>query len=586
MGVGEKERAGVGHLVFMVLFGLAGWSLLLAATWIPGLAPVPPRPAELVPFTLFFAVIAATRGLAFRVLPEILVSLDSAFYVAASACLGTVTAGKLVALALTLDALLRLLGQDRLASDRRSNERLTESLAFVVYYGGMTGGLLAAVGWLFQVDERALHDVPMGKEVEVVAVIMAAGATLLVLHYLIQGTRLRLAGTPTPAILRRMALPGILAEASLLPLGVVVVLIYNPEHLLGFSLLGATYVLVNFVFNRLASATRSLGKRVQELEALNRSARALGSTLQLADLLGITARELLAVVPGAEIAAIALTEGEGGGGDLIVDVYDRDKGEFARVRARAGEGLSGLVMRSGAPLRVGDLRRSEHVAGGDPGIRSWLGVPIVLYDTAVGVLSVQSREPGAFGPEEQRVLEAMAAQAGTAIQNARLYELATVDGLTGLFVRRYFDTRLREELERARRYGTDFSVLILDVDDFKRLNDTHGHAAGDKVLREVAHVIRRNMRGVDVPARYGGEEFAAILPRTSALDAHVVAERVRQDIAGTRVAVGEVALGVTVSVGVACFPDSGAESLDQLVALADQALYRAKQSGKNRVELA
>jgi diguanylate cyclase (GGDEF)-like protein len=582
MAAEGKGSEGSAHLAFMVAFGLAGWALLLGATWVPGIAPGPQRPAELLPFSLFFLVIAATRGLAFRVLEEALVSLDSAFYVAASACLGTVTAGKLVALALTLDALLRLVGAD--ASGRRGPERLAESLAYVVYYGGMTGGLLTAVGWLYGIDAHDLATKPLGHTAEVVVIVSAAGATLLVAHYFIQGLRLWLRGTPPREYVRKMGLPGMLAEASLLPLGVVVVLIYSPEHPLPLALLGVTYILINYVFNRLMRAQSSLRRRVEELAALNRSARALGSTLEMPELLAITARETLAVVPGAELAAIAMLED--GGHDLVVDCYDRDKGEFARVRARASEGLSAQVLESGKALAVDDVTQGDRAAASDPGIRAWLGVPIALYDQVVGVLSVQSREPGAFGPNEQRVLEAMGAQAGTAIQNARSYELATVDGLTGLFVRRYFDGRLREEHERARRYQTEYAVLMLDVDDFKRLNDTHGHAVGDKVLREVAQRMRRNMRGVDVPARYGGEEFAAILPRTSALDAHVVAERMRQDIAAARVAVGGVTLGVTASIGVASFPDSGAEDTEHIVRLADEALYRAKQSGKNRVELA
>jgi diguanylate cyclase (GGDEF)-like protein len=208
-----------------------------------------------------------------------------------------------------------------------------------------------------------------------------------------------------------------------------------------------------------------------------------------------------------------------------------------------------------------------------------------VVDEVIGVLSVQSRERGAFGPAEERVLEAIGAQAAVAIQNARLYELATVDGLTGLYVRRYFDTRLREELERSRRFEAPFSVVLLDIDDFKQLNDTHGHALGDRVLRDVAQAMRRCLRGVDIAARYGGEEFAVILPRTAMLDAHAVAERIRHDIGEVRVVHDGRVVGVSASLGVACFPESGAADAGNLVERADVALYRAKAAGKNRVEL-
>ena len=566
------------HIAFMALFGIAGW---IALAWAARSLPVPARSSELLSFTLFFSVIAGARLLAFRVLPETLVSLDSSFYVAASVCLGTLQAGRLVATALTVDALLRLLGSD--ASTRRQ-QKPGESLAFVLYYGGMTGGLLLVVGVLFDLDSRALQRA-LGQEIDVVAIVFGAGLVLLVAHYLIQGIRLVLSGVAVATVWKRMALPGITAEASLLPLGVVVVLLYSPEHPLGFVLLGATYLLINFVFNRLAGAGTSLRQRLSELETLNRSAHALGSSLEYAELLDITARETLAAIPQAELVAVALRDGEPGA-DFIVDCFDREEGEFARVRARPGEGLSAIVVNQGKPLYVPDLRRGEFkIAGDDAGIRSWLGTPITRYEEIVGVLSVQSREPRVFGENQQRVLEAIGAQAGTAIQNARLYELATVDGLTGLFVRRYFDSRLREELERARRYSTEFSVVLLDVDNFKKLNDTYGHGVGDRVLREVAHVMRRNMRGVDIPARYGGEEFAFILPRTGMLDAHAVAERLRHDLSEARIAADDKVVRVTASLGLSSFPESGAESADELIKMADTALYRAKQTGKNRVEL-
>src|SRR5262249_39176200 len=213
-----------------------------------------------------------------------------------------------------------------------------------------------------------------------------------------------------------------------------------------------------------------------------------------------------------------------------VDGMDRDRRRFERLRAREDEGVSAWVIKHRRPLRIADLDRSELVGKNDPGVCSWLGVPIVIYDDAIGVLSVQSRERGAFGAAEERVLEAIGAQAAVAIHNARLYELATVDGLTGLYVRRYFDARLAEELERSRRFEVPFSVVLLDIDDFKQLNDRHGHALGDRVLRDVAQAMRRCLRGVDIAARYGGEEFAVILPRTAMLDAHAVRQRSRYAI--------------------------------------------------------
>jgi diguanylate cyclase (GGDEF)-like protein len=174
------------------------------------------------------------------------------------------------------------------------------------------------------------------------------------------------------------------------------------------------------------------------------------------------------------------------------------------------------------------------------------------------------------------------------LQNAHLYELAMVDGLTGLFVRRYFDARIEEEIERSRRYGTPFSVIMLDVDDFKNLNDTYGHLVGDRVLRAIANVIKAQMRGVDTAARYGGEEMAVILPRTEMVGAYNLAERIREAIAELRITTDDDpprALAVTASLGISAYPESKAQTGEDLVRRADRALYRAKKTGKNRVEL-
>jgi diguanylate cyclase (GGDEF)-like protein len=449
----------------------------------------------------------------------------------------------------------------------------------------MSGGLLMAVGWIFKLDSRVIVGQEQ-MEAKVLGLVAGVGLVFLVTHYLIQGMRLVLARTTTwRGYAARMFLPGILAEASLLPLAVVVVLIYRPDRPLGFVLLGATYLLINFAFNQLSQGRARLDQRVGELETLNRTAHALAGSLQLHELIQTIARETLAAIPEAEVLALAHREANTPMGELVVDCYERDHDRFRRVHARADEGIGGAVIAQKKLIHIDDVRRTDHAGKGDPGIRSWLGVPIVIYDEAVGVLSVQSRERAAFDADAERVLEAIGAQAAVAIQNARLYELATVDGLTGLYVRRYFDARLKEELERARRFETPFSLVLLDIDNFKALNDTHGHAVGDKVLREIAQVMRRNMRGIDIPARYGGEEFAFILPRTAIVDAHAVAERIRADIADARVTTGELVLKITASLGVACWPESGEGDSLALIEKADTALYRAKATGKNRVEL-
>lgn len=562
------------YVLFLTAVGLVGWAALIAASYVPALAPEGAPSAGAVPFLLFFVFALGTRLFSFHILPETRISLDEAFYIAAAACLGSVAAGKMVALVLTLDALLRHLR----AEGERDRE---QSLGFVVYYGGMSGGLLLALGWLFGVDRVALAG-RMGEDGRVAATVFGFGLAFLVLHYLLTGVRFVLQGTcDARSYLRRMAVPGILAEASLLPLAVVVVLLFDAQRPLGFVLLGATFLLANFLFGRLTAARQRLRLRVAELETLNRTAHAIGSTLRLDEVIQTIARETMAAIPEAELLALARLEGA----ELVVDCFERSRGELTRIRTSGDGSLSAWVLENRRALYLGDVLRSPLAPKGHPGIRSWLGVPIEIHDEVVGVLSVQSHERDAFSHDRRRLLEALGAQAAVAIQNARLYALATVDGLTGLYVRRYFDARLREELERARRFQGSFGLILLDVDDFKALNDTHGHPLGDKVLRELAQTVRRHLRAVDIPARYGGEELAVILPRASLLETHAVAERIREEIAQMAVPHDGGALRVTASLGVACWPESGEGDAADIVHRADVALYRAKQAGKNRVEI-
>jgi diguanylate cyclase (GGDEF)-like protein len=168
----------------------------------------------------------------------------------------------------------------------------------------------------------------------------------------------------------------------------------------------------------------------------------------------------------------------------------------------------------------------------------------------------------------------------------RIERSAVTDHLTGAFNRLYFDARLGREIRRARRFGQHLSLLLLDLDDFKSVNDQRGHQAGDAVLKEVGRLIVGRIRDIDICARYGGEEFAVILPETPRNGAFVVAERVRREVERhfRRRGISDRALRITISGGLACYPDDAADA-EALISKADQALYRAKRSGKNVIEV-
>jgi diguanylate cyclase (GGDEF)-like protein len=170
-----------------------------------------------------------------------------------------------------------------------------------------------------------------------------------------------------------------------------------------------------------------------------------------------------------------------------------------------------------------------------------------------------------------------------------LAEQSITDGLTGLKNRRFFDERLQEEFKRAQRYGDTLSLIMIDLDHFKEVNDRHGHPAGDAVLRDAAALIRASIRDPDICARYGGEEFAVILPKTHMSGALTVAERVWKEMGAKEYAISPNGasepkrIHVTASIGIAFYPSKDISSGDLLVRFADQALYNAKRSGRNSI---
>ena len=164
-----------------------------------------------------------------------------------------------------------------------------------------------------------------------------------------------------------------------------------------------------------------------------------------------------------------------------------------------------------------------------------------------------------------------------------IYKMSILDGLTGVHNKRYFLEFMERELARARRHASSLSLMMFDIDHFKKVNDSAGHQAGDAVLRGVARVLAAEARATDLAARYGGEEMALVLPETDAGGASAIAERLRAAVEGTAHATEHGTLRVTVSVGVATWPGGG-QTPDELLTTADRALYRAKQTGRNRVE--
>lgn len=260
------------------------------------------------------------------------------------------------------------------------------------------------------------------------------------------------------------------------------------------------------------------------------------------------------------------------------------------ARTKRGEGIAGYVYDTGEPVMLGDLARDsrfQHLVRNNQIISS-LSVPISARGDTIGVLNVSStgrRDP--FTDNDLRLLGLLAGQASASIQNSRMFaelkSLAETDGLTGLYNRRYLDRILESEFHRAVRYGFPLSILIFDIDDFKGYNDSYGHLEGDDILRELANMVKDNIRISDIPARYGGEEFLVILTHTDFEGAKVAADRLRARIERYRFRVEQQGgNNLTISGGVASIHNDRVEITD-FIQLADSALMLAKTEGKNRV---
>ncbi|MFO0694736.1 MAG: diguanylate cyclase [Polyangiales bacterium] len=218
-----------------------------------------------------------------------------------------------------------------------------------------------------------------------------------------------------------------------------------------------------------------------------------------------------------------------------------------------------------------------------------MDIPLRVGDRTIALLEAVFPTDYEHREERERVLVTVAGQLATAAERARLFaELerqAQTDGLTGVYNRRGLFDRLDREVDRAKRYGRPLSVLLLDVDHFKKINDTHGHAVGDEVLRELGHRISAGLRRSDFVGRYGGEEFVMVLPETERNGAAELGERVRSAIAKTPFATEVGELRVTISAGVASISDASPD-VDVMLKRADDALYAAKRSGRDRIYVA
>jgi diguanylate cyclase (GGDEF)-like protein len=322
-------------------------------------------------------------------------------------------------------------------------------------------------------------------------------------------------------------------------------------------------------------------QRTRQLQAINAIAQQTTAVLELEDLLS---RVCGLIQDAFRVSHVSLFLREDH--DLVLRAHHGTLTprvpEGGRFPASAEPWAS--ILASNSTTMEGDLCSAPTGAKFFAESASRMCIPLVSFGQTLGILALDSAMPDAFREGDLQSLESVADICATAIQNAhyveRVKQLAYLDGLTGIFNRRFFELRIMEEIERARRYGTGMAVIMADIDQFKRLNDEFGHVLGDEVLRQVSSLFHQQLRKIDVVCRYGGEEFGILLTQTNAHHAMNIAEKLRKMVAGWQFP--GVPRTVTISAGTAAFPDHGT-TRDALVRAADSALYAAKQAGRNRV---
>jgi len=340
------------------------------------------------------------------------------------------------------------------------------------------------------------------------------------------------------------------------------------------------------VFDTLNRRTSELEKIHVQLEMVYENSRILAGILDFDQIVNeiLKIGEIVLDYPALGIVLI------GPGENLIF--RGRLVGGQKNIRLKAlpkqSMELAYRVARDSEPVRLMDMsKRLDY----DPMMRkakSAMLVPMITYGKTTGLLIAESPRQGAFDEKDENFLSVLARSSAMALENAILHrkteELTIIDDLTGVFNFRYFSEKIKEEKKRAVRYNQALSLIMLDIDWFKRFNDNYGHEVGNRVLVGLVGVIKGCIRDVDILCRYGGEEFIIILPNTVEREAYRIAERIRSEVESAEFGGGEgiPKLKVTVSVGISSFPENGLAE-EELVNAVDQAMYRAKGSGKNAV---
>ncbi|MEW6456648.1 MAG: sensor domain-containing diguanylate cyclase [Acidobacteriota bacterium] len=372
--------------------------------------------------------------------------------------------------------------------------------------------------------------------------------------------------------------------------------VLNTESIKKNAYNGKDVRILKILSNQLAGAIHNAQVHTQ-LELVQNIGIQLVSIMNLDELLSGIVQETKDTLH-YDSCAILLLEGE----NLIVKAITEFPEEIMRLKIPIGKGITGKCAKLKKIINIGEIPRYDnYIPSGIEGIQSEIALPILFRDEILGVLTIESKRKNAFDEDDIRVLSILTSQIAVAIHNSKIYsemeKMAVTDPLTGLYNYRYFYKKLSSEIARSKRYNHPLSLILIDLDDFKLINDIYGHLKGDTVLKSAAGLIIKNIRGwdeavtmrsneIDIAARYGGEEFMIILPETGIDEALVAGERLRKIIeenltqkVNLRKKNGSF-MRITGSFGVTSYKE---EDMENFLKRTDRAMYKAKKLGKNRV---
>lgn len=314
----------------------------------------------------------------------------------------------------------------------------------------------------------------------------------------------------------------------------------------------------------------------------------ISATTDLDRLLRVIMKAIKEVME-SEASSLMLLDAETN--ELYFSTVEGGSEKVKEIRIKADQGVAGHVCQTGKPMIVNDTSKSPFFLKTvdkktEFKTRQIICVPLISQKKTVGVLQALNRiSRKDFDDDDIRLFTAFSHQVSIAIENAQLYNLSVYDGLTKIFMRRFFEAWMAKEFSRVKRYRTNLAVIMFDIDHFKKINDTHGHQAGDLVLTEIAGLVKAGVRNADILARYGGEEFIIGLPETDEANAKNLADRLRTAVEKHEFVFEGTRIPVTISVGVTSFQKTPEEKVEGFIKDADTALYRSKESGRNCVSI-